>query len=108
MTFTETFGKTPRAALLDFLGDNVGFDYPITEMADKAGISRTTVYHMLDDLLRLGLLKSTRMLGQSRLYAINTDNPIVREVLAQDMLAAREAAEREVAESRRAVVARRR
>lgn len=108
MTFTETFGKTPRAALLDFLGDNVGFDYPITEMADKASISRTTVYHMLDDLLRLGLLKPTRMLGQSRLYAINTDNPIVREVLTQDMLMAREAAEREAAESRRAVVARRR
>lgn len=108
MTFTATFGKTPRALLLDFLGDNVGFDYPITEMADKAGISRTTVYNMLDDLLRLGFLKATRKLGQSQLYAINTDNLIVREVLAQDMVAARDQAEREAAESRKAVVARRR
>lgn len=108
MTFTETFGKTPRAALLDFLGDNVGFDYPITEMADKAGISRTTVYGMLEDLVRLGLLRPTRKLGQSQLYAINTDNAIVREVLAQDMLAARDAAEREAAQARKAAVARRR
>jgi DNA-binding IclR family transcriptional regulator len=107
MTFTETFGKTPRAALLDFLGDHAGFDYPITEMADKAGISRTTVYNMLDELLRLGFVKPTRRLGQSQLYTINTDNLIVREVLSQDMLAARDVAEREAADGRK-VVARRR
>lgn len=108
MTFTETFGKTPRAALLDFLGSNVGFDYPITEMADKAGISRTTVHGMLDALVRLSLLRPTRKLGQSQLYALNTESAIVCEVLSRDMLAARDPTGRELAQVRKAVVARRR
>lgn len=87
MTFTRFFGDTPRNRLLDFLGDHVGSDYSVTELSDKADVSRPTVYRELPHLLKAGFVRYTRDLGTSKLFALNTDNPIVREVLTADFAA---------------------
>lgn len=93
MQFTDVFGDTPRARLLDFLADHPASDYPVTEMAERAGMSRPTVYAQLEDLERTGLVRKTRTLGRSRLYAIAMDHPVVRAVLRSDLSAARDEAE---------------
>lgn len=85
MTFTERFGDTPRNRLLDFLGDHPASDYSITEMAEKAEISRPTIYRLLPELERTGLIVQTRTLGQSRLFKLNTEDEAVKGVLAADM-----------------------
>lgn len=85
MAFTAFFGDTPRNRLLDFLGDHPTSDYNITEMAEKSGVSRPSVYDELPPLRETGLVEKTREIGQSRLFKINTDNPVVREVLTSDV-----------------------
>jgi DNA-binding transcriptional ArsR family regulator len=90
MTFTAFFGETPRNRLLDFLGDHPTSDYTITEMAEKSGISRPTVYDELPDLEETGLVVQTRKVGQSRLFKLNTGHPVVREVLTSDARAVRD------------------
>lgn len=90
MTFTAFFGDTPRNRLLDFLGDHPASDYSITEMAEKSGVSRHSVYDELDDLQETGLVEKTREIGQSRLFKLNTDHPVVREVLTSDVNAVRD------------------
>lgn len=89
MTFTEHFGDTPRARLLDFLGDHPASDYSITELSEKADVSRPTIYRELPELERLGYIVQTRTLGQSRLFKLNTDHAVVRDILVEDMEGAR-------------------
>lgn len=64
-------------------------DYHITDIAEKAGVSRPTVHGHIEDLVDLGLVVRTRNVGRSRMFRINTDNGIVREVLGTDMRNAR-------------------
>lgn len=75
--------------MLDFLGDHPTSDYPITELAEKSGISRPTIYEELPELEETGLVKQARKVGQSRLFKLNTDHPVVREVLTSDIQAIR-------------------
>lgn len=88
--FTDYLGPTPRAKLLDFLGDHPTSDYSITELAEKAGLTRQTIYSVLADVEKVGLVHHTRNVGQSRMYAISMDHPVIQSVLKADMLASRD------------------
>lgn len=88
--FVDYFGSTPRARLLDFLGDHPTSDYNVTEMAAKSGVTRQTVYTLLEDLLQVGMLRRTRNVGQSPMYAINMEHPVTQSVLQADMLLSRD------------------
>lgn len=101
MTFTDHFGDTARNRLLDFLGDHPASDYSITEMAEKSGVSRQSIYNMLPDLERKGFIEQTRTLGQSRLFTLNTDHPVIQSILSTDLKEVRESLEREARERER-------
>ena len=88
--FTDYLGDTPRAKLLDFLGDHPTSDYNVTELASKAGITRVTVYKTLDELVKVKMVSQTRDVGQSKMFSINMEHPVIRSVLQADMLAARD------------------
>lgn len=90
MMFTDYLGDTPRARLLDFLGDHPTSDYNITELASKGGMTRQTAYSVLDEIVPLGMVRHTRDVGQSKMFQLNLDHPIVHSVLQADMLAARD------------------
>lgn len=62
-------------------------------MSEKADISRPTIYAHIEDLERRGLIVQTRTLGQSRLFKVNTDDPVVQAVLTKDMEASGDAGE---------------
>ncbi len=99
--FTKVFGGSPQVRLLDFLAGNLEFDYTITEMAERAGLSRPTVYALVDRLLSEGLLVHTRTVGRSRFYRINRANPVVLTPLRGDLAKARAAGEAAFADWRR-------
>jgi DNA-binding IclR family transcriptional regulator len=89
--FTDYFGDTPRARLLDFLGDHPTSDYSKTELAAKAAMTRQTLYTLLPDLERTGMVRRTRTIGQSTMYALVPEHPVVAGVLGADMAAAEDA-----------------
>lgn len=88
--FTAYFGATPRAKLLDFLGDHPTSDYNVTEMAAKSGITRQTVYSVLEDLVAVKMVHQTRHVGQSAMYMIDMAHPVIQSVLQADLLAVRD------------------
>lgn len=88
--FTDYLGDTPRAKLLDFLGDHPTSDYNVTEMASKSGLTRVTVYKTLEDLVKVKMVNQTRDVGQSKMFAINMDHAVIQSVLQADMMAARD------------------
>lgn len=88
--FIDYMGDNPRSRLLDFLGDHPTSDYNVTEMAAKAGMTRTTAYKALGGLLQVGMVVHTRDIGQSRMYRLNTDHLVVQSILQADMTEAQE------------------
>ena len=80
ISFTAVFGAAPHARVLDFLLDAPGRDHTITELARGAGVARPTAYKIVDDLLGAGLLTETRVVGNSRFFALDPKSRAVREL----------------------------
>lgn len=82
--FKDIFGNNPQTKILDFLADHPKYDYSITEISNKADVSRPTVYNVLNILLSKKLIIKTRTLGQSTLYQLNLKNDLVKTMLKFD------------------------
>lgn len=82
--FKDIFGDSPQTKILDFLADYPRFDYSITEISEKADVSRPTVYKVLKILLKKKLVIKTREQGNSSLYQLNLDNRLVQLILKFD------------------------
>lgn len=91
--FKEIFGDSPQTKILDFLADYPRFDYSITEISEKAEVSRPTVYKVLKVLLEKKLAIKTREQGNSSLYKLNLENRLVKLMLKFDFELAEKVAE---------------
>ena len=52
--------------------------YSITDMAEAAGVGRTTIYRMLDSMLKDEILVKKGKYGRIQLYQLNMQNPEVK------------------------------
>lgn len=77
-------GDTPKTRILDFFLTGSIFDYSLTDIATKAGVSWKTLYKIFPEFIEHGIIKYTRTLGKSKLYALNKDNPIVKKFMELD------------------------
>ena len=75
--FEGIFGSTPELKTLQFLIAHSHFDYTKKELAEHAGISRQTVYKVLELFLKWGVVKETRKIGNVTLYNLNKKNKLV-------------------------------
>jgi predicted DNA-binding protein YlxM (UPF0122 family) len=91
--FKDIFGNNPQTKILDFLADYPRFDYSITEIAEKAKVSRPTVYKIIKTLVEKKLVIKTREQGASCLYQLNTKNTLVQVILKFDFEIASKVAE---------------
>lgn len=82
--FLEFLGDYPQIRVLDFLIENDIFDYPKTQIAELSGVSFNTLETLWDKLLEEGIIKKTRMVGNSQMYQLNKENPIVKMLLEMD------------------------
>ena len=83
--FVQYFGDLPRIRILDFLIDNLAYDYSLLEIAKGARVAYTTLKDIFPDLIKKGIVKQTRKIGKSRMYQLNRENPAVKVMLAVDM-----------------------
>ena len=75
--FEGIFGSTPELKVLQFLLAHSHFDYTKKEIAEHAGVSRQTVYNVLDIFLTWGIIKETRKIGNVTLYTLDKTNHLV-------------------------------
>jgi predicted DNA-binding protein YlxM (UPF0122 family) len=97
--FKDIFGNNSQTKILDFLADYPRFDYSITEIAEKAEVSRPTVYKIIETLVHKKLVTKTRDQGNSSLYQLNTANDLVQIILKFDFEIASKIAEIEMRKS---------
>ena len=83
--FLSLVGNSPLMKVIDFLIDNKGMDFCKKDIAEGAGISRTSLFYCWNDLEKAGVLKQTRKFGKTSLYALNSKSTIARKMLELEM-----------------------
>ena len=79
--FTKAIGNTPKIKVLEFLIEGRELDYSISDIAEGAGIGRTTLFRMWNDMISTGIIKHTRDIGNAKLYKLNIENNFVRKMV---------------------------
>lgn len=76
----EVFGDSPMVKILDVLLENPKLDYSKKELAEAAGISKSTLYKLWDKLEEGRIVEKTRKIGNATLYKLNEDSRVVQEL----------------------------
>ncbi len=79
--FLEFVGDTPVTRLLNFLIIGREFDYTLTDLANKAGVSWTTLNRIFPKLREQNIVVEVRQVGRARLYKLNMNNPNVQRMV---------------------------
>ena len=82
--FIEFMGDSPKIRIIDYLLTMGGLDFSITDMARNVAIGRTTLYRIWDQLLKNKIILSTRVIGKSKLYKLNKENPKIQKLMELD------------------------
>ena len=82
--FIEFMGDSPTIRVLDYLLTERDLDFSITDMAKNAGIGRTTLYRIWNDLIKNKIIVPTRVIGKAKLYKLNKDNFVIKKLIEID------------------------
>ncbi len=70
---SKLFESPSRAKILDFFLDHKEFDYPASEIAEKAGLSFRHVLRELPKLEKMGLIIRSRKVGKASMFRVDTN-----------------------------------
>ena len=74
-------GDLPLFNIIDFLLDNKGMDFSKTDIAKGAGISRASLFNYWNEVEKHGIVRRTRSFGKTKLYTLNTKNPVTQKII---------------------------
>jgi len=72
------FGDSPRMKIMDYLLEFPTNEFTPSELVEDIGMSRTTVFRELNELLNHDITKQTGKVGKSPTFTVNLKNPLVR------------------------------
>ena len=79
------FGNNPFNRIVDALIDNIGEDYTKKELQELAGISKAAFFQHWPKLEELNLVKVTREIGKTKLFTLNKNSKLVKDMLKFEM-----------------------
>ncbi len=74
-------GERPVFKIIDFLIENKGMDFSKKQIMEGAGISKATLFAYWPVLEKHNIVKVMRTFGKTKLYTINSSNPIIKKIL---------------------------
>jgi Fe2+ or Zn2+ uptake regulation protein len=80
-TLLEILNKTPQMKVLSVLAEKPNEELTKTEIAQRAGIGRTTLYRVWEDLEKMKTITPSRHVGAVTLYRLNQDSTVVQSLL---------------------------
>ena len=88
-------GDMPMFKVIDFLLDNKGMDFSKTDIAEGAEISRASLFNYWGELEKHGIVKVTRSFGKTKLYTLNSKNPVTQKIIELEKTLIAEAIDKE-------------
>lgn len=79
--FIRTLGDSPIIRILDTLLTGRELDYSMSDIARISEVSWSTLNRVWDSLIKSKLIKQTRQIGKAKLYMINIENPVVKNLI---------------------------
>jgi len=80
MALTHIFGNRPIPKALDFFTVNQFWDYSLRDVSRETGISYRTLQIVIPSLVKKNLLRYTRTEGKAKLYQINRESEVVKQL----------------------------
>lgn len=84
-------GDMPLFRIMDFFVDNKGIDFTKKDIIEGADISKATLFNYWAEIEKYGLVKITRTFGKTKLYTLNTENPVTQKILELESTLVRQA-----------------
>jgi len=103
----EALGNSPKLRVLDFLIDNMRFDYSKKEIMEGAQIGKTTLFKIWNESLKLGIIRPTRRFGKAQLFTLNENNEVVKQLLRLEFVLGNRAMQKAVEKNKIALQAKR-
>ena len=75
--FRDFVGDYPGTRLLEFLIEGRFFDYTLTDISEKSGVSWRTLNRIWPKFVKNKIVIITRKIGKIKLYKLNMENPAV-------------------------------
>jgi hypothetical protein len=79
--FLDALTRSPQLKVLSVLAERPQDERTKTEIAHKAGIGRTTLYRVWDDLEKMKAITPSRHVGAVTLYRLNPQSSIVQSLM---------------------------
>ncbi len=79
--FMHFLGDSTKIKVLEFLIEGRELDYSISDIAEGAGIGRTTLFRIWNDFIKLEIVQHTRDIGNAKLYKLNMENNFVKKMV---------------------------
>ena len=81
--FDRVTKGNPAMRIMDFLIQNQGGDFTISEISEGSDVGRTTIWKgLLEYLLDEGLIIKTRNIGNAKMYRLNTEDEKVKALIS--------------------------
>ena len=74
-------GDMPLFKIIDFLLENKGMDFSKSDIAKGAEISRASLFNYWNEIEKHGIVKVTRSFGKTKLYTLNSKNPVTLKIM---------------------------
>jgi len=80
MSLQDFLGKCSEILIIDFLAENIGFSYTISEISEQTGLSRTTIHAKLPELIMNNIVEVDGEAGPVKTYKL-ADNNLVNKIM---------------------------
>ena len=74
-------GEMPLFKIIDFLLENKGMDFSKSDISKGAEISRASLFNYWSEVEKHNIVKVTRSFGKTKLYTLNTKNPVTQKII---------------------------
>ena len=81
LAFMDALTKSPQMKVLSVMAEQPQAELTKTEIAQKAGIGRTTLYRVWNELERMKAITPSRQVGAVTLYRLNPQSPAVQSLM---------------------------
>lgn len=87
-------GDLPLFRIIDFLLENKGMDFSKSDIAKGAEISRASLFNHWTEIEKHGIVQVTRSFGKTKLYTLNSKNPVAQKIIELERTLIAEAMEK--------------